>query len=227
MKTLVIGDIHGCYEELQTLLDKAGVADDDRIITVGDMVNRGPDSARALNFFRMTPGAESILGNHEHNHLRAWDGEKIPTLSMLLARWELDDDYEAAIAYMNTLPLFIETPDAIITHGFWEPGVPLEEQRPEVLLGSSAVEMIFWDRYGQPWYELYDGHKPLIVGHRDYSGGAMKPLVDENRVWGIDTRCVYGGSLSGILLPDWRLVSVPAREDHWSAIQQQWCELPK
>ena len=51
MKTFIIGDIHGCFTELQELLDKAGIADDDRIIALGDIVDRGPDSVQVLDFF--------------------------------------------------------------------------------------------------------------------------------------------------------------------------------
>ena len=46
---LVVGDIHGCYDELQALLDAAGVADDDEIIALGDVVDRGPASPQVLS----------------------------------------------------------------------------------------------------------------------------------------------------------------------------------
>jgi len=55
MKTMIIGDIHGCFNELQALLDKTGVADDDRILALGDIVDRGPDSVQVLDLFSHSP----------------------------------------------------------------------------------------------------------------------------------------------------------------------------
>jgi serine/threonine protein phosphatase 1 len=46
MQTLVIGDIHGCYDELQSLLDKVGLTDTDAIISIGDCIDRGPEPPR-------------------------------------------------------------------------------------------------------------------------------------------------------------------------------------
>lgn len=54
MQTLVIGDIHGCYDEFQTLLDKAGLTEDDSIVSVGDCVDRGPKTPAVLRFFVTT-----------------------------------------------------------------------------------------------------------------------------------------------------------------------------
>lgn len=71
MQTLVIGDIHGCYDEFQALLDKAGLTEGDAIISVGDCVDRGPDTPAVLRFFQEKPNALLIMGNHERKHVRA------------------------------------------------------------------------------------------------------------------------------------------------------------
>lgn len=68
MQTLVIGDIHGCYDELQSLLDKAGLTDEDAIVSVGDCVDRGPGTPAVLRFFQEKPNAKLIMGNHERKH---------------------------------------------------------------------------------------------------------------------------------------------------------------
>jgi serine/threonine protein phosphatase 1 len=70
MKTFVIGDIHGCFTELQELLDKAGIADDDRIIALGDIVDRGPYTPQVLEFFCNSTSRLSLMGNHERKHVR-------------------------------------------------------------------------------------------------------------------------------------------------------------
>ena len=222
MTHLIIGDIHGCYDELLELLDKAGLSDDDPIISVGDLVNRGPDSARVLDFFRATPNALAIRGNHEQRHLDARHHDRLPSLGVLLTRWQLDTDYPAACNYMASLPLALDLPDALVVHGFYEPGVPLDQQCPDVLIGETRAEIDLQERFDRPWYDLYDGDKPLVVGHRDYSGGLMQACVFRDRVYCIDSRCVYGGSLTGLLLPDFRLISVPSRDDHWGTIRGRY-----
>ncbi len=224
MKYFIIGDVHGCFDELRDLLDKAALSEGDEIISVGDMVNRGPDSVRALDFFRTTSNARAVMGNQELKHVRARQGEPLPSLVVLLTRWQFGDGYADACDYMANLPLYIELPDAIIVHGYYEPGVLLAEQQKRVLVGTMGAELYLQANYERPWYEYYDGDKALIVGHRDYSDFKMQPLIYRERVWGIDTRCVYGGSLTGLLLPEFRLISVPARRDHWAHVRQRYYE---
>ncbi len=225
MRTLVIGDIHGCYAELQALLDKSGIGDDDAIVSIGDMVNRGPHNDKTLNFFRRarSPHVRAILGNHERKHIRAYHGDRRPRLSTLLTRWQLGDEYPHAITYMQSLPVYLDLPDALLIHAYWEPGRSLKKQEDRILVGTSGAEEYLNRAYDRAWYELYTAGKPLIVGHRDWSG-VMKPFIYKDRVWGIDTRCVYGGSLTGLLLPDFKLVSVPARRDHFAHFLDRYGE---
>src|SRR5262249_29448313 len=67
---------------------------------------------------------------------------------------------------------------------------------------------------------LYDGPKPIIVGHRDYLHTGQ-PLIHRDRVFGIDTGCCRGGRLTGLLLPGFELLSVPARQNYWSETQEE------
>jgi serine/threonine protein phosphatase 1 len=67
---LVIGDFHACFADLQELLAHAGLGDDDEIIAVGDILDRGPDNKAVLDFFRRRPRTLSVMGNHERKHLR-------------------------------------------------------------------------------------------------------------------------------------------------------------
>lgn len=226
MKYFIIGDVHGCYDELQELLDMAALTSDDHIICIGDMVDRGPKSAEVLNFFRATPNARSIQGNHERKHVRAFRGDTEMAASQIITWTQIGkDDYPAAIDYMDGLPRYLELPDAILVHAFWEPGVSLEEQRETVLVGTMTGEEYLKSKGIWPWYEHYDGLKPLIVGHRDYSDGQMQSFVYQDRVYAIDSRCVYGGWLTGLLLPDFKLISVPSRGDHWNALIRQYPDI--
>lgn len=223
MKYFIIGDIHGCYDELQALLDKAGLSEHDQLISIGDMVDRGPQSAESLNFFRTTPNAISIQGNHERKHVRSFRGQTEAAASQAITRVQIGEaDYPDAITYMDDLPRYLELPEATLVHGFWEPDVPLEAQRETVIVGTMSGEEYLKRKGIWPWYEYYDGDQPLIVGHRDYSDGQMRPFIYEDRVYTIDSRCVYGGWLTGLLLPDFKLISVPSRGDYWNAVMRQY-----
>ena len=214
MQRLIIGDIHGCWNEFQELLDKAGLSDGDEIIALGDFVDRGPDSPRVLDFFRTQPNARAIQGNHERKHIRSARGEVKAALSQRITRQQLGDAYANAFAFFESLPLHLEFPEANIVHGYWEPGLSIAEQRETVLAGTMGGEKHLREKYDRPWYELYDSGKPIIVGHHDYLRN-RQPFVYRDRVFGIDTSCCHGGALTGIILPDFQFVSVPSRADYW------------
>ncbi len=227
MRRLIIGDIHGCYAELQALLDKAGLAADDEIIALGDIVDRGPDSPRVLDFFTGALAARSLQGNHERKHVRSYQGQVRPALSQIITRAQISEDrYPAACATMARFPVSLDLPEAILAHGFYEPGAPLAEQRETVLVGTLSGESYLRQAYRWPWYELYDAPKPLVVGHRDYLETGQ-PLIYRDRVYGLDTGCCRGRALTGLLLPDFQIISVPARGDYWTALQTHYAHLKR
>lgn len=228
-RTLIVGDIHGCWDEFQALLDLAALGADDQIVSVGDLVDRGPQSPRVLRFFRDTPNARAIMGNHERKHVRGARGETDLARSQIIAALQFGDEYTDALAYMEALPAYLKLDDVDVVHGFFEPGVPLEDQRPTVIIGTTSGETYLTERYDQPWYTRYQQARPLVVGHRNYLGGAQPMLYppDAPRVYALDTSCVYGGALTGLLLPDFRILSVPSRANHWLELQQDYGALPE
>ena len=221
MQTLVIGDIHGCYFELQALIEKAILGDGDSIISLGDFVDRGPETPQVLDFFQNAPNTRALMGNHERKHVRAAKGELSLAISQNISRQQLEGSYADAVAWMERLPLFLELPEAILVHGYLEPGMPIEEQNPLVLCGTMGGENILHERYDRPWYELYEGKKPVIVGHHNYND-TDQPFVYHDKVFGLDTSCVNGKSLTGLLLPSFRLISVPSRGNLWAQIRRTY-----
>lgn len=222
---MVIGDIHGCYAELMELLARAGLADDDRIIALGDIVDRGPDSPAVVDYFRSHSNASSLMGNHERKHIFSFRGEIEPARSQILARRQFTETlYPDAVGFMVGFPTFMELPEAILVHGFLEPDIPLEQQKETVLVGSMSGELHMKRRYERPWYQLYAGEKPVIAGHHDYSKRG-EPIVCRERVFLIDTGCCFGRYLTGLVLPEFRMVSVKSAKNYWSAaIQSQKVE---
>lgn len=223
MRTLVIGDIHGCYAELQDLLELAGLTEEDAIIALGDIVDRGPETPGVLDFFRQHSNARTLMGNHERKHIRSFRGELQPAASQIVSRQQLGATYLGAIQFMGTFPTSIDLPEAILVHGCFEAGVPLENQRDSVLCGTMGGEHYLSTKYDRPWYEMYDCEKPLIFGHHNYLK-SDQPLVYQDRVFGLDTSCVNGMRLTGMLLPEFRIISVQSRADYWSKIRAQYQE---
>jgi serine/threonine protein phosphatase 1 len=221
MNTLVIGDIHGCYHELQALLDKAGLVSGDEIVAVGDIVDRGPETPEVLGFFQSTPGTQSIMGNHERKHIRGGRGEVKLSNSQSISKIQFGEAYPEALHWMSTLPLYLELPEAIIVHAYLEPGKALSEQDPTILCGTMTGERRLRNNYDRPWYELYAGERPVIVGHKGYTS-SNQPFIYRDMVFGLDTNCVTGNSLSGILLPSFRILSVPSRGNLWRSVRQAY-----
>lgn len=221
MQTLVIGDIHGCYEELQDLIQKAELSEEDRIISIGDCVDRGPDTPAVLKFFKEQRNARLIMGNHERKHVRASRHEVKLSRSQIISRIQFGDEYPNALEFLGSLPLYLDLPEALVVHGYFEPGVPVAQQRPSILCGTMGGDKHLQKHYSDPWYELYDGSKPILVGHQNYSG-TDQPFVYRDRVFGLDTDCVTGKSLTGLILPSFRFVSVPSRANHWLRVRRQY-----
>lgn len=223
MQTLVIGDIHGCYDELQSLLDKAGLTENDTIVSIGDCVDRGPDTPAVLRFFQEKPNALLIMGNHERKHVRADRHEVKLARSQKISRIQFGDTYSDALAFMSELPLYLDLPDALIVHGYFEPGLPLSQQHATVLCGTMGGDKHLRTQLDRPWYELYDGDKPLLVGHHNYSN-TDQPFIYQDRVFGLDTDCVTGKVLTGLLLPSFKIVSVPSQANYWAQIRRTYSE---
>ncbi len=223
-QTLVVGDIHGCFEEFQALLDRAGLTSGDTILSLGDFVDRGPETPAVQAFFRDTPGVQACMGNHERKHMRGAMGELRLSRSQNISKRQFGDEYPAAVMFMATLPLYIELPEALCVHAAFEPGLPLEQQKPSVLCGTMSGDRIL-QKYPQRWYELYDGPKPILVGHKNYTK-TDQPFVHNDRVFGLDTACVTGKALTGLLLPAFRFVSVPSRGNLWAQTRRAYAQPP-
>ena len=84
METIFIGDIHGCSREFSALLDHVSPGRGDRLILLGDLVNKGPDPAGVLEIFA-TVDCVCLLGNHDLDHLK-WKGGGIPKAESIVTK---------------------------------------------------------------------------------------------------------------------------------------------
>ncbi len=215
MQTLIIGDIHGCHDELLELLSAAAIGDEDLVVSVGDLVDRGPEPGAVVDLFRRRANSVALCGNHERKHVRG-----VLSYSQQVTREQLGANYEEQVRWMATLPYHWEREDVRVVHWGLYPGVPLEEVPEDVRAGTASGEGKLKERFGErPWWEFYEDEKPVVFGHAVVGA---EPLVVRDRIFGLDTGACHGMRLTGLLLPAFKLVSVPARADHWETVKKRW-----
>jgi hypothetical protein len=220
MSTIVVGDVHGCVDELSDLLAACRYGGGDELVLVGDLVAKGPDSHGVLALVREL-GARSVLGNHDAHVLRARDALRTgapparpirPDTARLVE--QLDErDWQL----LETLPLWLSLPEhrALVVHAGLEPGKPVAAQDPELLLNMRTIRP---DGSGSRrredgvlWASSWPGPELVLFGHHASAGLQLHPFAI-----GLDTGCVYGKQLSACILPERRIVSVPARRVYQS-----------
>ncbi len=214
MRTVIVGDVHGCLDELLALVERCGDPRDTRYVLVGDLVAKGPDSRGVVAWAR-TSGAEAVLGNHDAAVLyaRSGDAELSPrpgALHVAIAAQLAAED----LAWLEARPLWIaiegdDGPSHVVVHGGLVPGVPLEAQERKYLLNLRSITPQGEPSKktdGTPWASLWQGPPHAVFGH-----DAVRGLQQHRWATGLDTGCVYGGALTALVLPTNELVSVPAR----------------
>ncbi len=226
-----VGDVQGCIEELRELVAavefRAGV---DRLLPVGDLVNRGPDNVACLRLL-IDLKAEPVLGNHDLHLLRAARGGRelgsLDTVGDVLAA----PDRKGLLDWLAAQPFLREHPDLWQVHAglhpLWsDPAGVLRDLDPYKVDERSqfctrvrqctasgklprrdqdpeAEPFAPWDSFYRP--EAHCGRR-VVFGHWSVRG-----RVDHAGAVGLDTGCVWGRSLSA-WCPELDLwVSVPAR----------------
>ena len=215
MRTLFIGDIHGCALEFEQLLSKLGFErDSDLLYLTGDAFSRGPDPAGVWRLIRDT-GARMVLGNHdvrlpERLRLHA-SGESVSVrwFNQLKTLEALDSVADSLISWLESLPLWIDEPDFLLVHAGVHPEKGLEgTSRDEFLTIRTwpPVDGIV----GPRWHDAYDPSGKLIIFGHDAPGGLVVKRRDDGSpyVIGLDSGCIYGGQLSGYVLEEDRMVQV-------------------
>ena len=215
-RTLVVGDVHGCVDELKALLKRAGVTADDTVILAGDLVAKGPDSQAVVQLARER-GLLAVCGNHDAHLLKARKGKELRKHHAEVAASLKENDWR----FLESLPLYYALPKlgALVVHAGLVPGVPLERQESQTLLNlrsftaagtpSNRVEA------GVPWASRWPGPELVVFGH-----DAMRGLQRHPHALGLDTGCVYGKQLTGVWLESRELVAVDARKQ-WSGFEAE------
>ena len=205
-RTIVIGDIHGCADELDDLLSLINLKSDDRVIAVGDLIVKGPKNREVLDRFIEDPRFSSVIGNHDRIIRQHFRGEPVPlTQPQREAVKQFTKDEQRYAGYLRTLPYTIDLVSHLVVHAGLRPGVSLEEQTASDLTEIRTMGADPTRRKGVAWYDVYRGEKIVLFGHWP----KREPHRAERAI-GLDTGCVYGGRLTAYIIESDELVSVAA-----------------
>jgi len=192
MKRYVIGDVHGCYDELSELYAKIlahakSINEIHQLIFVGDYVDRGPDSKKVVELVKALQGLGhvALMGNHEDMLLDGDFTYAEATLRSFNSSFMELPDY--VTDWMRTLPKYYEDDTIIVAHAGANPAWPMDQQTDQMLLWLRYEE----HQHAQLGKHFYHGHTPRL--------GKIEQIGDRTNV---DTACVYGGHLTAAIVGD-------------------------
>ncbi|RDW72493.1 putative serine/threonine-protein phosphatase [Aspergillus mulundensis] len=228
-RLVVVGDVHGCKEELEKLLDKVSFDQKrDHLIFVGDLINKGPDSLGVVDIARGY-NASCVRGNHEdrvlvlrHDMLEAnitddsWDiahpeSVKFRELARALSA-EQADWLDACPVVLNVGPV-ANMGQVVVVHGGLVPGVDLDQQDPYSVMNMKTVDLPTHmpsssDEKGKKWTKLFNKHQSLSMQTKNgvmtviYGHDSKTGLSIQEFTKGLDSGCVKGGKLTALVISD-------------------------
>ena len=235
---LIIGDIHGCYDELQLLLNSYKVRsflskNKTAIVCVGDLIDKGPKSKEVLDWFFSQEDCYCVRGNHEFKLQRYLRGNNITIshgLGSTLEQAKLNkksENFNSKYAQfileeLDSLPFMIKiSQDSYIIHAGLHPQKPMFKQPKEYLLFARTFNPITHS-FNTPgdanWFEYYEKKdKTIFFGHQYHE----KIPVKEN-IFSLDGFCVFGKELRAALIStknqhikSKEFVSIPALKTYY------------
>ncbi|MEU3555364.1 polynucleotide kinase-phosphatase [Streptomyces fragilis] len=236
----IVGDIHGCSNELEALLGKLGYVDGVHpegrtAVFVGDLVDRGPDSPGVLR--RVMSMVESgnalcVPGNHENKFGRYLRGRQVQhTHGLAETIAQMDGESEE---FRERVRKFI---DGLVSHYVLDEGrlVVCHAGLPEKYHGRTSGRVrshaLYGDTTGEtdefglpvryPWAEDYRGRAAVVYGHTPVPTATWL-----NNTICLDTGVVFGGKLTALRYPERELVEVPAERVWYEPVKPLVGEAP-
>jgi serine/threonine protein phosphatase 1 len=211
---LIVGDIHGCLDELLDLLKKQQFdRNRDVLISVGDIVDRGPKIKETVEFVFALPQFYMVRGNHDDKLCRYLEGPGIRISGGLQSTIiAYDGEFPPGMKnLLGSLPFIVKIPSGNVVHAGFDPEQPLEEQLPEDCLYMryyGGKDYLDADD-GQLWYTVWPSDGPRVFfGHIPEA----RPFAPN--VIALDGGCVFGGELRAFDSRDGRVHSVKARRTY-------------
>jgi protein phosphatase len=231
----LVGDVHGCVDELDALLARLGWPgsgphpEGRRLVFVGDLVDRGPSSPDVLRRVMALAAAGAafcVLGNHDRKLLRALRGADVETAHGLAETLEQlahepPGFADEVAAFLSGLPdhLVLDGGALVVAHGGLPAALHGRQSRRVTAFALYGDVTGKVDAAGLPirrdWAPDYDGEAAVVYGHTPVMHAAWR-----GRTINLDTGCVFGGELSAVRWPERNVVSVPAWGPAWGGARQ-------
>ncbi|EIT86048.1 metallophosphoesterase [Fictibacillus macauensis ZFHKF-1] len=219
-RTIVMSDIHGHYEPLMALLSDVKYGSGDKLIFLGDYVDRGPDAARVVATVKNlveTENAVALAGNHENLFLKwLWrmedrkrylqiDGGKKTVKSFckpygissykVQAKKCIFKNYRDEITFLKNLPLYYEDERHLFVHAGINP--ELDDWRQTSKRDFRWIRSAFWEKPQKTGKIIIHGHTPTVILHKDHYDVWLN---NDNQEINIDGGCHYGGWLHALVI---------------------------
>jgi len=229
-----ISDIHGCYDEFMDLLQKIDFNFEDTLYVLGDVVDRGRNSIRTLQYVMRTKNIHMLKGNHEEIMINAWVGRNPDDIELWLYNGgektanELENcssaEQKEILEYLKELPYIFRTQvnnsNFILVHaGLQISKLDRKLLSVEQILAKQSPEDMLWIReqfyakQGLPEHLIIFGHTQLWNIDRKYkpADGLWRDKKYKDKI-GIDGGCVYGGGLYALCLNNMKEYYVEKRK---------------
>jgi RNA ligase len=212
---LVVGDVHGCFDELKELMDTVGFnKDEDVLVCVGDLIDRGPKIKEVIDLVRSLPRFFSVMGNHEEKMLRLFRGSPVKIAHGLQ---KTVDSFggkipEEVADWVRKFPLILRVPDGYVVHGGFDPlKLPEEQNKADCIYMRYYGGANYFDSQGGTlWYKLWPQESPRVFfGHDPHPDGPCY-----NNIFHLDGGCVFGNYLKGWWSKDKIVYYVTAKEKY-------------
>ena len=202
-RTLVFGDIHGCLTNFDALLERVAPRPDDQLILLGDLIDRGPNSAGVLNRvlkLSQTHRLTTLMGNHEQMMLEARESHEKHSDWLLNGGDATLRSYAGARATLRDVPAehwrflegglvdYLETDTHIFVHANAYPDMPMSQQ-PDYMLRWERCDSIAAHESGKV---IVCGHTPQKSGRPMNRGYAI--CIDTHAYGGSPLTCMDAGS---------------------------------
>lgn len=217
---LIVGDVHGCYDELRELIETNAITKENTcVVFVGDLVNKGPKSLEVVEYI-IDNGWYSVRGNHDEISI----SESMKDDPMPKYQWATNFP-KKSLDWLSELPYAIQIPSRqiIVVHAGLLPYTPLEQQDLDVFLHMRCVRQndasapnSSWEwirQYNVEDYQLWGGVWPgpehVYFGH-----DARRFFQEHKYATGLDTACVYGVELTAIYPLGRQVIKIKSHQNY-------------
>jgi len=205
-KTIVIGDIHGCYDQLMNLLILCDYKESDLVVLTGDLVDRGPKPVEVLEWCLNNNNVRCVQGNHDNKLMRLMKGNDVKlTNGLLFTSNKIDqlseERKDKILAVIQAMPNIIRILDinnkpTYVVHAGIDGRIPVTKQSVQNTLYMRGINpKNYMDIFDGIWHETITGEYNVICGHI-----VSSDISPKESIYCLDGGCCSGGVLRALVI---------------------------